>query len=525
MLISPNSFLGERGIIQPLGIASIAAELENNGYYGKVTLLDGSYLSKKYGYKESFEIIDEKIKQDRPYIVGCTYHDGTKYGTASACCASLSIGSHLVLGGHGVTARDKDVAEFLHNTSRDFNSSSRTAVVRGEGEKTMKEIVDALFANDEMHKIDGVTFHDGNGIVSTPDREPLDLNELDPPAFHLLPDISEYNNELPVEESRGCTGECSFCTIRVVHPELRLKSPERVRVEVENVSDKDVKIVDLIGQSTLLNKDRALEIADIMEEFGYMWGMSAHPSLIVNQKKIIPILKEKGLIAIETGIEAATQRSLDIFNKHSTPNINRDAIKILKNNELEARLDFINFHPFMNMRDLYWNIMLMAKTNFYFYNGPNYLYSLGHSWIPHVNTPLYERAEKDGLIIKGDERLEYKFKDERVNKVRKSYEYFLETYGDSYVEHNKKVLKMCDKEHEGEKAYHDKRVGFMAGIPLNVMYIAYECAMSNISAKKYIDYLVRRYFEDINRENFESDILVETAEMMDKEIMSLKSKK
>lgn len=99
MLINPSYPIGGRNVGIPLGIASIAAELEKNGYEGQVTLVDGCYLSKRYGLEQSFDRIEKEIELKKPFVVGCSLHYGTFDETEIISLYALNAGSHVMLGG------------------------------------------------------------------------------------------------------------------------------------------------------------------------------------------------------------------------------------------------------------------------------------------------------------------------------------------------------------------------------------------------------------------------------------------
>src|SRR4030042_770141 len=278
------------------------------------------------------------------------------------CEYAFKSNSHVIIGGPGATACHEVSAMNFYTRARACNSSSITAVVRGEGEETAKQLVDALFQSRSLYGIQGVTFHDENEVVVNPDRELLDMNTLEPPAIDLLPPADEYGGWFNIEESRGCIFHCSFCSIRGMYPVARLKDPERIRIEVKRARELGAKKVYLTGELTLLDIGRAIAISDIMRSYGLQWSTSAHPSLIGKAKSILPTLKDSGLVCLEVGIEAGSQRSLDVFNKGTTPKKNRLAMRILEREGISQWLHFIPFHPYMNMRDLYENVMFMTRN-------------------------------------------------------------------------------------------------------------------------------------------------------------------
>lgn len=91
-------------------------------------------------------------------------------------------------------------------------------VVRGQGEATFVEVLDALREHRDLGTVRGITYRDGTGkIVSTPDRPPQDINAFPPPAYDLIdprryvrvgPGTVRHANTI---WSRGCPYMCDFC--------------------------------------------------------------------------------------------------------------------------------------------------------------------------------------------------------------------------------------------------------------------------------------------------------------------------
>lgn len=499
MLVNPPVRL-DRQIVQPLGIASIAGQLKRAGY-SSISIIDGCYLVKKHGYERSFQIIREEIERTRPLIVGCTLHSSILEETERICEYAFKSDSHVIIGGHGATACHEVSAMNFYTRARACNSSSITAVVRGEGEETAKQLVDALFQHRSLYGIQGVTFHDGNGVVVNPGRELLDMNTLEPPAMDLLPPADEYGGWFNIEESRGCVFHCSFCSIRGMYPVARLKDPERIRIEVEQARELGAEKVYLTGELTLLDTGRAIAISDIMRSYGLQWSTSAHPSLISKAKSILPALKDSGLVCLEVGIEAGSQRSLDVFNKGTTPKKNRLAMRILEREGISQWLHFIPFHPYMNMRDLYENVMFMTRNSSNFLGRPNYPDYLSHAWVPAEGTALFERAQKEGLITRRGGKEYVRYEDKRVIEAKRSYDrYFLKKYGREYYRLHGELIKMIDNMNS-EDLHENKKFMLIGTLPLSALYVAYACALTGVPAQKHLESLVGRFFKAIHSED------------------------
>jgi radical SAM superfamily enzyme YgiQ (UPF0313 family) len=120
---------------------------------------------------------------------------------------------HLHLGGPGIGEVDERVLERFEWID---------LIVRGEGEVTLHEVLERLKDGQSPGGVQGITWRDSRGrIVREADRRPLlDMNEVAPYAWDLLPDLTRYKELtgeaeglVPVDSGRGCSYDCSFCSI------------------------------------------------------------------------------------------------------------------------------------------------------------------------------------------------------------------------------------------------------------------------------------------------------------------------
>jgi radical SAM superfamily enzyme YgiQ (UPF0313 family) len=92
-------------------------------------------------------------------------------------------------------------------------------VVRGEGEATLRGLLRALDGVSTLGEVAGLTWRDGDRFVSNPPRAVARLGEsetLQPPrrAARVLSGYTLLGRPVDVvETSRGCTFDCSFCSI------------------------------------------------------------------------------------------------------------------------------------------------------------------------------------------------------------------------------------------------------------------------------------------------------------------------
>lgn len=125
----------------------------------------------------------------------------------------LAPNTRLLLGGPGTTGADRIVLERFPWID---------AIVRGEAENTLPEVLGRYAEGRDLRGVDGVTWRDAQGELHVEaDRAMIaDLGELAPYAWHLLPPLAEYKaitgeheGLTPLDSGRGCAFDCSFCTI------------------------------------------------------------------------------------------------------------------------------------------------------------------------------------------------------------------------------------------------------------------------------------------------------------------------
>lgn len=111
----------------------------------------------------------------------------------------------IALGGLHPSIFDKHVLE----------SSDAHIVMRGEGEKIIVNLCNALEYNMTLEGVKGITYKLNGNVLRNEDEIELTVEEMENtpyPAYELLPSSNPYT-QLPVETSRGCRFSCAFCSI------------------------------------------------------------------------------------------------------------------------------------------------------------------------------------------------------------------------------------------------------------------------------------------------------------------------
>jgi radical SAM superfamily enzyme YgiQ (UPF0313 family) len=380
ILINPPSSLTNPTL--PLGLASIAAALRENGV--GVAAIDAWALGL------DAEAVADAVRQASPSIVGITMMSPrapAALRVAAAVREALPEAT-IVAGGPHPSAVPREL--LAHYPGID-------AVVIGEGEITMLDVVRAVKGNAGFSAIPGVGWRDRGGTVIVNPPRPLieDLDALPRPARDLFPQerykiTPPYGMRHPsatMVTTRGCPYRCIYCSKSVFGSTVRARSPASVADEVEGLiriyGVKEIKFYD--DDFTLL-MDRAEAICDeiVRRKLVVSWSCTTRVNLV--NEALIRKMKAAGCWLIAYGIESASQAILDRARKGFTLAQVRDAFRMTREAGIKIHGYFMAGLPGETAETLRATIRLAKELE------PDTT-----SWGPtmvYPGTPLFDEVEK-----------------------------------------------------------------------------------------------------------------------------------
>ena len=191
---------------------------------------------------------------------------------------------------------------------------------KGEGEKTIAEVAEAVRLNKSLIGLKGTYYRDKDGKIHKSEPQPLvDINENEPdfslfdPRRFYRPMGGRIFKTIPIETYRGCPYKCTFCNspMHNTHVKedgiatsfLRRKSISNVRKEIKNLIDRyDPAFLYFIDDSFLSRPRKEIfEFCDMYEEFKIPFWFNTRPESC--KPEILKRLKEVGNYRISFGIE------------------------------------------------------------------------------------------------------------------------------------------------------------------------------------------------------------------------------
>src|ERR1051325_10266566 len=148
------------------------------------------------------------------------------------------------------------------------------AIVRGEGEVTFRDLVRALDAGTPLADVDGLGYRDSGAFRQTRPRPiaPIenDLLALPRRAARVLSGYTFLGRQVDVvETSRGCTFDCSFCSIIEMRGRNFHRFPiSRVIDDIRDARAHGARTIFIVDDNVTLDVKRFEELCDAIVAAG-----------------------------------------------------------------------------------------------------------------------------------------------------------------------------------------------------------------------------------------------------------------
>jgi len=212
-------------------------------------------------------------------------------------------------------------------------------VVRGEGELTMKELVE----KGSPEGVFGVSYKKDGKIIHNEDRPKIeDLDNLPFPARHLRQYSYKADDRTTdcdvLVTSRGCNGLCSFCCEpSMSQSHLRCRSPENIVEEIlKMVKYHEGRPLSVIfaDPNFMGNPKRVDRLCDLLQKYDLNVKFHAlvRADNMARNPEIVKKMCETGIISFEMGIESPNPKDLKSTRKGITTRVHRDAVLNIREN-------------------------------------------------------------------------------------------------------------------------------------------------------------------------------------------------
>ena len=286
--------------------------------------------------------VERLIRQHDPDLVGfsvMTFQRRTALRLAHLVRA-IAPRAAIVFGGY-----DPSLAPEAY----DSPASAVDYIVRGEGEHTFRALVETIEHHGDVSRVPGLCFRlpsaSGGGFHQTPARPVTRLEDgglaLPDRGARVLTGYTFLGRPIDiVETSRGCTYDCSFCSII----EMRGRNFHtfdftRVLADISDARAHGARVIFLVDDNITLNVARFEALCRAMIEAGVNdthYIVQAMTSSIANHgDQLAPLMRKAGFRYVFLGIENVLDRDL-AFLRASAKNARREGGRQVGNASLRA---------------------------------------------------------------------------------------------------------------------------------------------------------------------------------------------
>jgi radical SAM superfamily enzyme YgiQ (UPF0313 family) len=283
-------------------------------------------------------------------------------------------------------------------------------IVRGEGDITFRELLRALERAGPMAAIAGLSWRGGPGFIHNPDRpvSRLARDEVRLPnrAARVLDGYTFLGRTIDiVETSRGCTYDCSFCSII----EMRGRNFEtwpfdRVLADLADARRRGARVVFLVDDNITLNVRRfealcrAIVGAGLNDLDYIVQAMTS--SIAAHGETLAPLMRRAGFRYVFLGIENVVDEDLAFLKAaaknterrggRSTGNASARACEVIRRHGMYVVGGLIVGNPGDTAESVEANLAFARRhVDWPYIQHPT----------PYPRTPMSEDFRRQGLIV------------------------------------------------------------------------------------------------------------------------------
>lgn len=328
-------------LIPPLGLLYIASAIRNRDNEDNIKIID--FMCERLDDSE----FTKKILDFSPDIIGFSSLNPEFTLFKKLCILSRQTATKCILIAGGPLATNY-CSDIVKNKLVDF-------AVRGEGELTINELLDAIDNDKDLYSIKGIAYLKNDRVILTPPREFIqDLDKLPLPSWDLI-NLKSYSKAptwngalvrkyyAPIMTSRGCVYNCIYCH-NFFGKIVRARSTGNVLSEIEFLyKNYDIREFHIIDDLFNFDLERVRNICNSIMKKRLKIKISFPNGLRADKmdKETLVLLKKAGTYKINYAIETASPRLQKFIKK----NLNLEKAK--KTIEETSKLGIITFAYFM----------------------------------------------------------------------------------------------------------------------------------------------------------------------------------
>ncbi|MBW1799461.1 MAG: radical SAM protein [Deltaproteobacteria bacterium] len=227
-----------------------------------------------------------------------------------------------------------------------FHGKVDAFVVETHGEQSLVTLLNTLLEEKDPGLCPNLALFDEKGRMFFTPRKQEDIH-MDGTAIFWDSIPRQYlRNTLSVVTSRGCHYRCRFCTYHHWFPKVQYKSLEVLKDELRRIQNLGfVRHVRFSDDNFTAKRSRLKAVLEMMiqERFDFTWSSYARANALTPD--LVRLMKASGCDLLVMGIESGSPAILKNMDKRLDPGQALDALRMLKNHDIDSQAAFIVGYP------------------------------------------------------------------------------------------------------------------------------------------------------------------------------------
>lgn len=393
----PHPAIGSRipdDHLPPLGLLCVGGSLIDDGH--QVQLIDG-----EFGPMTLDQIVADAARFGPDMVM--FGHSGSSSGhpiirTVAQAVKDRIPESRIVYGGVHPTYFWREILE---------DEPWVDAIIRGEGEETIRQLVRALSSAADLSTIPGIAYRQ-EGVVTGTAAAPVIRNLDDYRVGWELIDHARYSywggkRAVVIQFSRGCPHLCTYCGQRGFWTRWRHRDPVKLAREIAWLHrEHGVQVFNFADENPSAGRKpwKSFLEALIAEDVDVTLVGSTRAGDIVRDADFLHLYKKAGFERFLMGTENTDEDTLKLIRKGATTSIDREAVRLLRKHNILSMVTWVAGFVDQTDRD-----MLHALRQLMAYD-PDQIQALYVT--PHRWTPYFRDAEDRQVVQTDKTKWDYK---------------------------------------------------------------------------------------------------------------------
>ncbi|MCM3568703.1 B12-binding domain-containing radical SAM protein [Neobacillus mesonae] len=294
---------------------------------------------KEYTIKDPVLNIVSDLFQQKPNIIGFSCYIWNIEETLKVVniLKKIDPSVYIVLGGPEVTY---DTCWWMENYPEiDF-------IVTGEGEQTFKQLLLEIESSSKaFEKIPGLAYRKDGQVLTTLQRNKLDLKEL-PSPYRFKEDLPNLGKRIVyIETSRGCPFSCQFC-LSSIEVGVRYFEREKIKEDIRYLMANGAKTIKFVDRTFNISRSYAMEmfrflIDEHLPGTVFQFEITAD----IMRPEVIEFLNQeapKGLFRFEIGVQSTNDYTNELVKrKQNFEKLKRTVTMVKEGQKIDQHLDLI----------------------------------------------------------------------------------------------------------------------------------------------------------------------------------------